>query len=106
MSYTAKEMDELIADKFDDEYEGYGNIFDYLLNEQKDIDISGMPKLVFIESVGGYEGAGEDMSVVFKVGDQFFQQDGYFDSWGGDRWDGELTEVKPKLVQRTEYEAV
>jgi hypothetical protein len=47
-----------------------------------------------ISSEGGYEGGGDYMDVVFKVGDQLFKKTGYYNSWDSNEWDGGLEEVE------------
>jgi hypothetical protein len=64
---------------------------------------------VNIEKVGGKapcEGGGEDVSVVIKIGDQYFEKLGYYASHYGCEWDGSLTEVKPVEKTITVYERV
>ena len=57
------------------------------------------------EDHGGSEGDGETRFVVFSVGDQFFQVDGYYASWDGTTWeDTEPFEVFPKEVTVIQYE--
>jgi hypothetical protein len=58
-----------------------------------------------VEDVGGGEGDGEERYVVFQVGDQFFQVDGYYASWDGTTWEDTTPyEVKPKEVTVIQYE--
>lgn len=56
-----------------------------------------------VEDFGGGEGEGSERYIVFKVGDQFFQYNGYYSSWDGTEWDGELYEVEPYEVSVTKY---
>lgn len=51
----------------------------------------------------GGEGQGDDRWVVFKVGTQLFRKNGYYQSHDGTYWDGDLYEVEPREVVRTEY---
>jgi hypothetical protein len=57
-----------------------------------------------VENVGG-EGQGEIRYVVFQVGDQFFQVDGYYASWDGTTWEDPTPyEVEAKEVVVIKYE--
>lgn len=56
-----------------------------------------------VSSFGG-EGQGDDLWIVIKIGDQFFKKSGYYNSWDGGAYDGELFEVEPVQVTRTEYQ--
>jgi hypothetical protein len=54
----------------------------------------------------GGEGQGDDLWVVFQVGDQFFKVEGYYSSWDGGRYDDPTPyEVEPVQVTVTEYRA-
>lgn len=56
-----------------------------------------------VEDFGG-EGMGDTRYVVFQIGDQFFQVDGYYASWDGTTWeDPSPYEVKPVEVTKIEY---
>lgn len=52
----------------------------------------------------GGEGHGEDIHVVFRVGDQLFRQDGYYASHYGPDWDSAPYEVGPVARTVTFYE--
>lgn len=57
-----------------------------------------------VEDHGGGEGDGEERFVVFQVGDQFFQVDGYYASWDGTTWEDTTPyEVKAKEVTVIQY---
>lgn len=55
-----------------------------------------------VETTGG-EGKGDEASIVIKIGDQYFRKEGYYASHYGYDWDGDLEEVRPKVVERVEY---
>lgn len=46
------------------------------------------------------------LKLVFKIGDRFFRKYGYYDSWSGGAWDGDLEEVRPREKMITVYEAI
>lgn len=110
MKYTVNEIEEIIkADNINGDnkygqYEDYSEVYEVLYEEQDDIKVG---DLIFkFEDSGGAEGDGALKWIVFKVGDQLFKMTGYYSSWSDGEWDGELEEVKPVRVMRTEYEAV
>lgn len=50
------------------------------------------------------EGGGEDVNIIFKVGDQYFEKIGYYMSHYGTDWDGPLREVIPVQRMTTFYD--
>jgi hypothetical protein len=66
--------------------------------------IEGLGTATILDSVGGGEGGGEHVHKIVRVtnpqGDhRFFQKQGWYQSYDGTHWDGDLFEVRP--VQRT-----
>lgn len=61
-----------------------------------------------VETVGGHEGDGEYMSLVFSVTDcgsvRYYRKVGHYSSWDAPEWDGDLTEVHPVVREVTFYE--
>lgn len=55
-----------------------------------------------VDHYGG-EGQGDSLWVVFRVGDQLFRKSGYYNSWDGGYFDGDLEEVEPYEVTVTRY---
>lgn len=97
---TAKEVEKRLT-----EIEGEGSleIFDELHGNNKNIpQVDGWPEIKYVASYGG-EGQGDEYWVVFSVGNQFFKLGGFYDSWNGNEWTGDLVEVFPKIVASTEY---
>lgn len=66
------------------------------------LDIPGLPKIEIADVEGG-EGDGAEIWVTIKVGDQYFQKYGYYSSWGDSAIHGDVYEVFPKQVMRTEW---
>lgn len=102
--FTAKEVEEKIEAVIDDWYdienlEGWGD------RENETLEVEGLGTIEFVESFGG-EGQGDSLWVVFKIGDRYFQKDGYYASYDGGTWDGAVTEVKPVTVERIEYQPI
>ena len=62
---------------------------------------------VFIDGETGREGGGENIWVVFQVGETFFRKTGYYNSWEGSDWSyGDLEIVVPKEKLITVYESI
>lgn len=59
-----------------------------------------------VEDFGG-EGQGETRYVIFQVGEQFFEVDGYYASWDGTTWEDPTPyEVAAKDVVVVKYVAI
>lgn len=67
-------------------------------------NIPGLGSVQYVASKSPAEGGGEDIWVVFQVGDQLFKKYGYYMSYDEADWDGGLLEVKPVERQVTFYE--
>lgn len=99
MSYTIAQIEEAVGEhNADTEYEGAYNELHY----GEDVEVKGLGKLEYVDSFGG-EGQGDDYWVVFKLGGKLYRKDGYYASYDGGELDGELYEVEPVQVSRTEY---
>lgn len=59
----------------------------------------------YVENIGG-EGEGEYRAVVFRVGDQLFRKEGYYQSHYGSDWDGNLEEVEAFEKTVTDYRPI
>jgi hypothetical protein len=63
-------------------------------------------KAEFVDAKWGAEGEGEYIWVVFRIGDELFQLDGYYGSWDGSSWEeGSVSAVEAKEVVKTIYVA-
>lgn len=107
MSFTVKEVEDAInkweeKDQEENPNSYYDGVYDRLKWGEELEEIEGLGKLEYVDDYGG-EGQGDDYWVVFKVGDQFFRKNGWYASYDGGELDGELYEVFPKEVTRTEY---
>jgi hypothetical protein len=71
-------------------------------------EVAGLGKVTTVDSEGGSEGDGEYTHVVIKVtqGDvtRYFKKTGYYSSYGGSDWDGEIRSVWPATKTVTVYE--
>lgn len=54
--------------------------------------------VIYIDGEGGGEGSGESVWMVLKIGSQYFKKDGYYASYDGTHWDGDVTEVRRRQV--------
>ena len=61
-------------------------------------------KAIYIDGESGGEGSGESVWTIIRVGVQFFKKTGYYASYDGTHWDGDVTEVKRKQRTVTFYE--
>lgn len=99
--FTATEVSSAIDAEFTYENEFYDNV-----------SATGyeLPKLgvtaYAVEREGGYEGGGDYMDVVFRVGDQLFRKQGFYNSWDSNEWDGGLEEVEPYEETVVKYRAI
>lgn len=75
------------------------------VSNDKSFDIpSGTVTLVAQE---GGDDQGEYYDVTFKVGEKYFECNGFYSSWDGVSWEGtEAIEVRPVQVTVTEYHTV
>ena len=74
-------------------------IFDALsCGANREIDGFGLLKHVDFWTGSGDYGT-ESQTIVFSVGDRYFQKSGHYDSWEYEDWDGPLIEVVP--VEKT-----
>jgi hypothetical protein len=76
------------------------------LHEEGDHKIEGLGTVRTIASIGGGEGCGEYMALVIRVRTRTFRKEGFYASWDGSNWDGPFREVRPVLVERTEWQEI
>lgn len=100
MSFTAKEL----YTEINDAYTENDFFLDAYYEEVAELETP-LGKVV-VEDVQGGEGDGAPIHVIIKVGERYFQMDGYYSSWDSSEMDGELFEVQPKEVKVTQYERI
>jgi len=62
--------------------------------EEVKVELDGLGEVTLVDSKPGFEGGGEDIWVVFHVGNQLFKLTGWYGSWDGSNWDeGDVFEV-------------
>ncbi|WP_440066391.1 hypothetical protein [Streptosporangium sp. OZ121] len=71
-------------------------------------EVTRLGTVTVVESIGGGEGDGESTSVAVKVTQdgvtRYFRKTGYYGSYGGSDWDGEVRSVWPTTKTVTVYE--
>lgn len=106
MSFTARQLEAGLRKwekkaKLDDEL-----FMSLWYEEHIDLpNLDGIGQVEVVECWGG-EGQGQSMGVIIKVGNRYFRMCGYYSSWDDSEMDGNLEEVKPVEVTRTEYVGV
>lgn len=68
-------------------YNGFHTIF-----EGKDVTIER-------SEIGGYNCDGEQIYLVFRIGEEYFKYSGYYSSWDGRKWDLTPEQVFPRVVE-------
>ena len=106
-TFNLDELESAIEAAFENHEENPDAPYDwYEMEEAKDWQLGEFGVINGVEGFGG-EGQGDEMWVVFTVGDRYFKKTAYYDSWNGADWEnGYFKEVVPKQVMRTEYEIV
>lgn len=105
MSITAKDFEAALEKgvdqpyvnwKGEDDVRTYDN-YDFWDSHggQSPIEIPGLGTATHIDGEHGGEGSAEYIWQVWKIGEQYFQKTGYYMSYDGSTWDGDLTEVEP-----------
>lgn len=94
-----------VSAAIDAEYSYENEFYDNVDTNGYDLPTIGV-KAYAVEREGGYEGGGDYMDVVFKVGDQLFRKQGAYNSWDSNEWDGSLEEVEPYEETVVKYRTV
>lgn len=68
------------------------------------VEVADLGSVQVVDRQPGREGGGENIYIVFKVGERFFKKTGYYASYDGSNWDGSFTEVTPQDRVVTFYE--
>ena len=97
---TTEILDILMSEKNKRIYAGYL----YGCGKGVDVEIGGL-KIIGADAKGGYEGGGDYVERVFKIGEQHYKVVGHYDSDNGiDFLSDQLQEVNPRQVMITIYE--
>jgi hypothetical protein len=77
-------------------------------NGEDGTEVAGLGLVATVDVEGGGEGSGEYTHVVIKVTQsgvvRYFKKTGYYSSYGGSDWDGEIRSVWPTTKTVTVYE--
>jgi hypothetical protein len=105
---TSAEVQDLLEAEYDPYPEGHEQHGDPVSGEDvwhewekfESRDVPGLGKVTVVEHVGGGEGEGERLYKVVRVegdpyGVRYFQMDGWYMSYDGSHYDGDLFEVEP-----------
>jgi hypothetical protein len=105
MTFTLKQVNDAIS-AWEETYDG-DSFYDEVEYEDEGIEltIDGQKVVAKKEDSYGGEGQGDEYWVVFRINDQLFRVDGYWQSWEGGEYDGDLYEVEPYQVMVTRYRA-
>ncbi|QBZ72442.1 hypothetical protein SEA_CIRCINUS_188 [Streptomyces phage Circinus] len=112
MKYTVEEIKSAVA-AFDaaDDWNRDGHFYDEIMWSRKGaaVRLDAIEADAFhVDRVGGSEGDGDHMAVIFRVGDQLFRKEGYHNSWDSNDWDTDygLDEVEAFEKTVTDYRTI
>jgi hypothetical protein len=112
MSYTVEEIQEAVR-AFDaaDDWNREGHFYDEIMwsRQGKPVHLHTLEVDAYhVDRVGGSEGDGDHMEVIFRVGSQLFRKSGYHNSWDSNDWDTgySLDEVEAFEKTVTDYRAI
>lgn len=100
MEPTAKQLEEFISKHFEKQ-EKKNDYYEYSFWEGEYPELeTPWGKLEFVETYPDSPGDGRFWGSVWKLGDRFFIQGGYYSSWDSSEFDGEFEEVeqRPKEI--------
>lgn len=108
MNLSVKDIETAIESYEDEHGESGWYFWKWEADTVTGVVIPGLGRVRVIEEVGGDEGSGEEMYLIFSLQPEgteyasavrYFRKDGYYASFGDSNWDGGFFEVTP--VQRT-----
>lgn len=113
MNLSVKDVETAI-ESFEHEGESGWYFWKYEADQVVGHEVPGVGRVRVIEAVGGGEGSGEEMYLIFSVVPEggyawktrFFRKDGYYASFDGSNWDGAFYEVEPTKHTVTIYQEV
>jgi hypothetical protein len=114
MTLSVKDVETAIESYEDESGESGWYFWKYEVDHEAGVDVPGLGKVRIVEEVGGGEGSGEEMYLIFSVLPEggyawqrrYFQKNGYYASFDGANWDGAFVEVKPVKRTVTVFEEV
>lgn len=99
--YTVADLADDIANERDDFYD---DLWNYGNPDHPQATVFG--DAVFVNASTEYDEGRCGQSLVFRIGDRHFRKTGYYDSWAGGEWDGELEEVRPREKTIVVYDSI
>ncbi|MEV6638072.1 hypothetical protein AB0M54_45855 [Actinoplanes sp. NPDC051470] len=77
--------------------------------ESEPVKVDGVGDVRVLHTYTGGEDGGADAELIFKVtpdlgGVRYFRKSGWYSSYNGTDWDGQFTEVQPKVKTVTVFE--
>ncbi len=103
MTFTLAQVKDAISEW--EEENDRADFYDEVEYGDIELTIDGQTVTAKNEEQYGGEGQGDEYWIVFRVADQLFEKDGYWQSWEGGEYDGDLYEVEPYEVTVTKYRA-
>lgn len=103
-TWTAEDLSEAMLQYSEDQGWRGWNYFAEYLDDQSEVEVGGFGTVVGVEVENGHEGHGEEIWMVFRLGDRYFRIDGAYYSFDGSNWDGKLKEVSRKKKKIYVYE--
>lgn len=105
-----KKIDEYVSGINPDIDEDPENAFDggwdeFTWEARNGMEVPGVGTVTIIERFGG-EGQGDEAWVVFEVNGRMYKKEGYYASFHGTDWDGDLYEVEQYEKTVTDYRRV
>ena len=87
--YTHWKTKEVSTETFD-EHEFWHEAYEY-----STVELPNLGTATYVDGEHGGEGSAEHIWQVWQVGNQYFMKTGYYMSYDGSNWDGDLVEVEP-----------
>lgn len=98
MTFTAGDLDEYVS-----ENDGWHDLSNEVQWGPKSYEVPGFGTATYVDILGAGEG---DRELIFKIDDRLFSKSGYYSSYDGNEWDGDLTEVEAYEYTAVGYRAV
>lgn len=102
-----REVSNANEDSWNGDAAGFVNSIDPDYSRQREVELPGVGTAVYVDSEGGYEGGPEEISLVFRVGEDLYRIKGTYDSYDTDQWyAGTVQAVVPVEKTIIVYEVV
>lgn len=81
-----REFSNADEDSWEGDAVGFANSINPDYSRQREVELPGVGTAVYVDGDGGYEGGPEDISLVFRIGEDLYRIRGNYDSYDADRW--------------------